>query len=356
MSTGLTNVYVIEKDVNSDLIAWGYPSIDVKLEAMLKDRCSLNIASSVGTFFCSRYEQQWQYFLSSPVSVKGSKVTAVSIVIIATEYNCGKFEALLGLLVKQYLSGDLSMVPVQQTFLSAYAAGKASVDGVKWVSSQFEPRLSLITPVHVLVETFGLEIALIWVAVLCKQRVVLYHTKPDELTQLVRAVSAVGGWHRRSWGLLRPLTGFSESEAADLKAQGYYIAGTTSAAAQERADLWDVYIDVPARTVTVNPKVKAMFGMGKYHKQVSEGFLRAYEEANPAAGAYDDAAAAQALIKAVAVKTNELLEQLQGCKGTHADGEYVTMTDIQAKNLPPNMEGFLFNVAVAEGLTRPTAV
>lgn len=131
-----------------------------------------------------------------------------------------------------------------------------------------------------------------------------------------------------------------------------YIAGTVSASARDRHDLWDLYVDIPARTVTVNPKVQAMFAMGKYHKQVAEAFLRAYEAANPASGAYGDAAAAQALIKAAAGKTRELLDQLQSCKGEHADGAYVTLADLQAKKLPPNMESFLMNVAVAEGITK----
>jgi len=213
MSTGLSSVYVIENDVNNDLIAWGYPSIDVKVESVLKERCGLHTASTLGTAFCSRFQAHWQYFLSAPVAVKGSKVVSVSIVLLADQYNVPKYEALLALLLKQYLSSPaLSMVPVQQTFLSAYAAGKVAVDGEKWADAGFDARLSLIAPLHVLVEALGVEAVMLWVAVLCKQRVIVHHTKHDELALLVRAVPALGGWHRQRWSHLRPVTGLTEPE------------------------------------------------------------------------------------------------------------------------------------------------
>ena len=165
---------------------------------VLKARCGLKDDSCIGEFFVSKYQNTWQYFLSAPVDRQdpAKKVVSASIILLAEDLNVAKYNALLVLLLQHYLQ-SYSSVPVLQSYLSAYAAGKAAGPAqgetapLKWVDSSFDARLSLIAPVHKLIDLVGIEAVLIWVAVLTKKRIVVYHPNAAVVSQLTRAVLAL---------------------------------------------------------------------------------------------------------------------------------------------------------------------
>jgi len=59
----------------------------------------------------------------------------------------------------------------------------------------------------------------------------------------------------------------------------------------------------------------------------------------------------QVLIKEVALKTKELISNLQNLKTKQDDGQtYITLEHLSSQKLPPNMDKFFYNVAIAEGM------
>jgi hypothetical protein len=96
-----------------------------------------------------------------------------------------------------------------------------------------------------LLRLLGVESILLWVAVLCKKRVLVYGTSVDEVQEMVRAAVLIGSWHRRplSFDLLRPLVTMRDEEVAELKAAAVYIAGTVDSAAVHRRDVYDILVD-----------------------------------------------------------------------------------------------------------------
>jgi len=60
----------------------------------------------------------------------------------------------------------------------------------------------------------------------------------------------------------------------------------------------------------------------------------------------------QEAIKALAMKTKDILTKLETLKTDHEDGQYVDSASLANANLPQKLERFLFAVATAEGLTK----
>lgn len=79
------------------------------------------------------------------------------------------------------------------------------------------------------------------------------------------------------------------------------------------------------------------FQLGKFHKGVAAAMAAA-------AGGE-----AQAAVKALAIKTRELISTLKSLGG---EGGQVALADIQARRMNPSMETFLWNVATAEGFAK----
>ena len=100
-----------------------------------------------------------------------------------------------------------------------------------------------------LLRSLGVESVLVWVAVLCKRRVLVHGGDVESVQEAVRCAGLLGSWHRRSFDFLRPLVLLREEELADLKAAGVYVAGTVDPQASLRRDLYDLAIDRQQPTV-----------------------------------------------------------------------------------------------------------
>ncbi len=302
--------------------------------AVLKERSGLKDGSGVDKFLTSRLGNTWQYFLSSSISQPGSSVTAVSLVVLTDVYNPPKFKALANVFLNAYKS-DLRNASVVQPYLLAFATDK-------WTNQTFDPRAAVIAPANKVIELLGVDVVAIWTAVLTKQRIVVHHPDPEFLAECVRSIPCIGAWHRQTWACIRPVCTPTALELADLKSQGFYVAGFPSQAAEGMSDLWDLYVDLNARSVTINDKSKHHFTMSKYHKQMGEAFVKSIDTSSAEGKAPADPA--QAAIKVIMMKTKELLDQLNQVKA--AQGGQIT----SAEAFPQSLADFFMDVANAEGL------
>jgi len=102
-----------------------------------------------------------------------------------------------------------------------------------------------------------------------------------------------------------------------------------------KKEYYDLYIDVPGRTLTINDHAKEIFRLTKYHKTTAEQLVAVAAEQPD-----------KEIITAVAKKTNELRKKIESL------GDDLSLEKLSEMKLPPNMDRFLFNVAKAEGLIK----
>ena len=94
-----------------------------------------------------------------------------------------------------------------------------------------------------LIRQLGVEVILVWVAVLCKRRLLLCGGDVDSVQEAVRSAALLGASHRQSFDFLRPLTTLRDDEVGDLRQSGHYIAGCVDPQAMHRRDLYDLAVD-----------------------------------------------------------------------------------------------------------------
>jgi len=334
-------VMLIEKDVNNDLISWCFPAVEPDTEKVLKTRCGLMDTDPGSQFRFSRFANQWQYIMVQQVPASaGSKVLAGALVILATDFHPSKYKQLLSIFCGLY-EKELSPMPIMKGFLSVVTKGSMTSKAGDFDSSKHDPRKALVSPIKQFFEMFGMEAVVVWVAMVIKKRVFVYCDKLGDLLAAVRSFPLLGTWHRQNWNLLRPYSTTSEQELKELRNLGVYVAGFTDPSCANHTDLYDLYVDLTARTYTIADHAQGDFLLTKFHKQTAEAFLALAEKENDAT-----------LIKGIATKTKELIGNIEGLQTDHDDGRYITMEELGKKKMPPNMAKFLFNVALAEGMCK----
>ena len=280
----------------------------------------------------------WQYYAVSPIeNEKNTKITAVCIVVIANVFNPAKFLNMLKLFMDLY-SQDCSPIPVLQSYLSIFTSKESRTSLGEFKLSDYNDKKALISSVTSLVKLFQLEVIAIWVAMLLKKRIFVYGSNVRELVDTIRSFPLLGTWHRQNWNLLRPYVSSINAinEIKDLERAGVYVAGFTDEECANKTELYDLYVDLTNGKVNIPKHAKSSFTLTKFHKQIASKFVKAAHTAKD-----------QELIKIIAVKTKELLDQL---KTLSDENGQITMQSLSERNLPPNFDRFLYNLAVAEGI------
>lgn len=252
---------------------------------------------------------------------------------------------------QNFIANDYSPVQLTTMFLSLFGTGKYG----DFVSSIFNENQSKIggTGLQNVLKIFGPEQgALIWSALLLKKRIlvgmklafVLFTTivseQVDDLLQIVRALPCLA-WHRQQFDMIRPIVNFSnETELTELKSSGIYIAGSVEQSAKSDNKVYDVLLDVSSQRVHISEPVRGLqiyilvtllddFKVTKLHQDVAK--IIANTEFNN-----------QQLIKALALKTKDILTKLQQLK-EESEGE-LTSEKLQAAVKNADVEKFLYNV------------
>jgi hypothetical protein len=340
----LKAVSLLELDVNGDLIGWAFPAIDPETDAVIKARCGLanpDRTAPVGPAFrFSRFRNQWVYMAIAQVNNKKTKVDTISVTLLTQDFNPAKYKALLGVMTAMYVAEN-SPIPIMKAYLSVVTRDAVQSKHGNFKETDHDPRKALLAPVKKIMEMFGVEAVVVWVAMVLKKRVFVYSDKISDLTSLVQSFPLMGCWHRQNWGLLRPHMTLAEAEMKDLSSLGVYVAGFTDPSCASRTEYYDLFVDATKRSYTIADHAKPDFMMTKFHKQTGEAFMAACQAGND-----------QQVIKAIATKTQELITNIKSLQTEHDDGEYITLEELQQRKLPPNMATFLFNVASAEKLVK----
>jgi len=348
----LEAVVLFEKDTNGETYpVWCFPSLSDDLCGVLITRSQLKKDTISLQYSFSKYKDFWLHIYvvtNEPRSAILPRVAVFAVAVVTKAFEPEKYGAFCKLLATIY-AAKASPPLILQAYLSVFSSGE--FDGTeygaeKFVEASFDPRVAFLsTSIKDIVRLFGVESILLWSGLLMKKRIVVYSEKISVLLKVVRALPLFV-MHRQNWNILRPYVTMDEKELADLKTAGVYCAGFIDSNVKGRDDLYDLFVDVNARSVTVPERAKGDFGMGSLHKEIASLLVDASEEVN---------VTDQQMVKALMTKTKELLQKLQKLTVMDANGNSsITMEALQQKKLPTYLQQFLYAVASAEGLAKDT--
>ncbi|KAL0487007.1 FAM45 DENN domain-containing protein [Acrasis kona] len=340
----LESVLVIEKDTNGDVdVVWAHPTVEDDQKDVVLQRFPLvneALLESIGqgtNFLFSKYKDSYVYtFVQRNVvtnRVENVKVTDVGICVLSKEFFPEKHFDLLKVLTEIFISSNLDASKVQEAYLEVFCLGTVG----SFNADSYDARKAKIGDLASIVDAFKEETVKIWTALLLKKRVLVYSDDVEELTKFVSSLPCLV-WHRQHWDLMRPLVNLgNKNETTDLNVVGTYVAGTIDSSAQNNTKYYDLFLDLSNHTVLVAEGSTADFKLIKFHKELAEVLM------SP-----DVKGDSQKLIRAIAVKTKELLAKLNTLKSNHSD--QLTLELLENMNLNTDTLNFLYNTALSENM------
>lgn len=289
--------------------------------------------------------QVWYYLANFTVGEAKSSlpsVTTFCVVVLAKEFNPEKYQHLCGIFGAAYLTTG-SPVAIVTHFLSAFTRGQ--ITDPPAICQPFSVKEYDIRKAYMacsfkdLVQQFGVESILIYTAALLKKKIAVYAASLDSLLKTCRTIPLFV-WHRQNWNVVYPqLSLDNEGEMEELAKHGTYVAGFLDPSVQGKTDLYDLFVNVPAASLTVAPHAKDSFMMTKLHKDIAMHMMQCVQSEDHADSA---------TIKEVSKKTKDLINNV---KGLAPEGGKISLELLHNRKMNPATETFLFSLATAEGLT-----
>lgn len=337
---------LIEKDVNGDTLwVWCYPSVDSELRQVLLSKCCLSRDNKdFHTFLFGQFHRTWYYIstaeVQEPTALK--KVTHFSIVVTAKDFNPEKYAALSRILCRTYVKYG-TPVKMLESYITVFTKGVCQSDeNGSFLIRDYDVRKAYLAgSIKDIVAQFGMETIILYTAVMLKKRIVVHHPRITALLEFTRVLPALA-WHRKDWSILHPYVHLTDNELEDLKKCSGYVAGFVDPEVNNRADLFDVFVNLPESSITVSPSAKESMSMGKLHKEIGRLILQSAEDAEKSDSQ---------VIKDISVKTKEILTNLVALAEQCEDSK-LTLESLKQHHFPPATENFLFHLAAAEQLLR----
>ncbi|XP_059930014.1 DENN domain-containing protein 10 [Gadus macrocephalus] len=342
----MLSVGLIEKDANGDsLWVWCYPSVTAEVRQILLSKCCLTQdGRELHSFVFGQFRRTWYYIttveIQEPTALK--KVTHFSLVVTTKDFNPEKYAALSRVLCRLYIKHG-SPVKMMESYISVLTKGICQSDeNGSFLNKNYDVRLAYLAgSLKDVVAQFGMESIILYTALMLKKRIVVHHPRIEALLEFTRALPAFT-WHRKDWSILHPYLHLTEVELDDLRQCPGYVAGFTNPEVGNRADLFDVYVNLPDNTITVSPDAKEALAMGKVHKDIGQLIVQSAEDA--------ERTDAQ-VIKDISTKTKEILASLMAL-ADESENSKITVEGLKKHHFPPATENFLFHLAAAERLLR----
>jgi hypothetical protein len=325
------SVALVETDgYDTTMMTWVYPSLSPTLKT-----CVLDLVNTVGGeesfFFKVGLEFVYVRAVNLPRSkdaTPGTKrdamglVRRIHIALACKTFNPEKYQALLSEMTMAYerawdASGCRVGDPtkVLEVILIASLTGRVGSDFN--VTDYGEEKAQAVGCLPTLVRGFGEQMALVWLAVLLKKRVlVLGNTASKEsglamLQSVVRSLPQLAR-HRQDFSVIRPLITSSATHVEDLASAGVYVAGTLDPQLAQREDLYDVLITLADLDVRCAPHASTALKMGPTHRDVAATMMTALEADTQGDGDNDGKMCSnQTMVDALSRHTLEIIEQVR---------------------------------------------
>ncbi|XP_049480300.1 DENN domain-containing protein 10-like isoform X1 [Panthera uncia] len=272
----------VEKDTNGEVLwVWCYPSTTATLRSLLLRKCCLTDENKLlHPFVFGQYRRTWFYIttVEVPDSSVLIKVTHFSIVLTAKDFNPEKYAAFTRILCRMYLKHG-SPVKMMESYIAVLTKGICqSEENGSFLSKDFDARKAYLAgSIKDIVSQFGMETVILHTALMLKKRIVVYHPKIEAVQEFTRTLPALV-WHRQDWTILHSYVHLSAEELEALRMCPGYIAGFVDLEVSNRSDLYDVFVNLADREITVAPLAKEAMTMGKLHKEIGQLIVQSAED------------------------------------------------------------------------------
>lgn len=342
-------IALIEHDINDDsFLVWQYPSLpypgfNTNLEQIAIHQVN-GPKGNIPTSLFMKYKLDWMYLVHSnhmkhelhPIN---TDINSITIVIITKTFQPEKYYKLAEVFIQQYLDYPGDPTKLLEVYLSIFTNGnfqhpKLGLYDLNKFSND-DAYLS-VSCLKDLITSFGMEIVLLWNAILLKKRILVIDENYNSLMSTMRTLPQLC-FHRKDWNILRPLVTSDQVYIDDLKTNGIFIAGTLDMALLSSSDLYDVVVSMVDHRITISQNAQISLKLCPIHKEVSTiltDLASTSETSNIE------------IINALSSKTDSIINQLKNLTGGGELSEEIIITNIRNESA----QQWLYRLAVAEGL------
>ncbi|XP_044260743.1 DENN domain-containing protein 10-like [Tribolium madens] len=325
----LISFHIVENENNKNFLSWTYPTVTDEHKKHILSNCFARGVQN--EYICGRVQNNWIY-INQFVSNK-----TFAIVIVAKEFEPTKYRQLCDILGKKYskCQNPVELVTLYLNLFTTSGSCSLQENGASYVCN-FKNYES-VTNLKEFIASFDLEIILLYTAILLKRRILLFDYNTELLLSELLAISNLVP-QRKVADYLYPIIESSNK----LKGLSFYVAGTTNRDLLKDEHLYDLFVNLSTREVTVSPKAEEIMAMTKTHKEIATFLIKL------SASHLTENQVKQQIFQ----KTKELLNLLTSLTSVTTDNDVkmITMNDLRAKKYHPNFENFLFNLAVSENM------
>lgn len=220
-----------------------------------------------------------------------------------------------------------------------------SEENGSFLSKDFDVRKAYLAgSIKDIVSQFGMETVILHTALMLKKRIVVYHPKIEVVQEFTRTLPALV-WHRQDWTILHSYVHLDADELEALQLCTGYIAGFVDSEVSNRADLYDVFVNLADSEITIAPLAKEAMTMGKLHKEIGHLIVQSAE---------DPEKSDSQVIQDISLKTKEIFTNLAPFSEVSGDGgkRVLNLEALKQRRFPPATENFLYHLAAAEQMLK----
>lgn len=331
----LISCHIIHKFHNNNvLFTWSYHSITEECKKLILS--SIPLLDGVNNKEIYLKSKNWVYLWQAPVDKDEYKSAIIGLV--TKDFNPCKYSGFCRMLCSNYIENQ-NAVELVKIFLDCIIVNSSLTNRKNGMVSKYDfKNYNLTTNLKELIKQFGLEIILIYTALLLKKRVIVYHSNFIYLQKCLLSFTYLV--HNRNINsYLLPLI----NSAADLQNKSFFMAGIKRDISNLKPNQYDLFVNLKTNTINISTGSKDILSMTKTHKDIAMLLQQLSEEPG---------LTEEQLVEQLNSKTNDLLTFLNSLSTTTADTgkQMVTIESLRSKNFNKNLENFLFNIAVAENI------
>ncbi|XP_055976952.1 DENN domain-containing protein 10 isoform X2 [Sorex fumeus] len=237
-------------------------------------------------------------------------------------------------------------VRMMESYIAVLTKGACqSEENGSFLSKDFSARKAYLAgSIKDIVSQFGMETVILHTALMIKKRIVVYHPKIEAVQEFTRTLPALV-WHRQDWSILHPFVHLQAEELEALQACTGYVAGFVDPEVSHRSDLYDVFVNLADREISIAPSAKEAMTMGKLHREVAQLIVESAEDPEKSDGE---------VIQDISQKTREVLAILMPFSEASGDGgkRVLNLEALKQRRFPSATENFLCHLAAAEQMLK----
>ncbi|KAJ8938878.1 hypothetical protein NQ318_016082 [Aromia moschata] len=316
--------HIIENESKQNQMIWTYPTISDEIKTFLLSRCFPVGSVTAELFFYLRKKSQFH-----------ENERTKALVVTGEDLAPAKYRIICDILTNKYVK-TTNPVDLVKLYLNLITSGTVYQENGTEIAFNLKSYKG-DAKVKGLLSDFGLEVILLYNAILLKKRILVYHYDIQILEQSLLAITNLV-LERNPDEYLYPLI----QSVHEMKDNSFYLAGTTEEYSLNHGACYDLYVNLVSKEIIKSKEAKEFFVMTKIHKDLAHVLVQLSKSE----------LSESEVIEEITKKTNDILKQLCSLATHMSDNNRATLSvqDLKAKKFNPDLEKFLYNLAVAQNI------